>query len=220
MARDPNKTFSKTYNTRSRRGYLDFDYLDQLTEEQTKFLAKFSDEYYGADFDINDTYAKKEDLLEQMKKNIKSEQNEKKKLKFKDQLKHYKSLRSEFVQIKGHTDKKINVDLRKVRSIDLYYLDEKGELTKDKSFKYSDKNIHSTDQHKDCGDRTNKMRCDVMSNYGRNEEVYDKNIDVFLNNYGDITDSTEAHILREEEEHTTYTDSEIDYLYGLTDELE
>jgi len=40
---------------RTRREYLDFDYVDQLTPQEKKFMAKFIDEYYGA------ALAKKED---------------------------------------------------------------------------------------------------------------------------------------------------------------
>lgn len=43
---------------KNRRSYVDYDYVEQLTDEEKKWLSKFSDEYYGSDFKINPTYIK------------------------------------------------------------------------------------------------------------------------------------------------------------------
>ena len=42
--------------TKARRDYVDYDYTTQLSNEEKAWLERFTDEFYGADFKINDTY--------------------------------------------------------------------------------------------------------------------------------------------------------------------
>ena len=53
------KNFLKKLNIpKNRRKHVDYDYLNELNEEELEFLEKFNAEYYGADLKINDTYIK------------------------------------------------------------------------------------------------------------------------------------------------------------------
>lgn len=56
---------------RHRKGFIDYDYLDQLTKEEKEFLGKFTDEYYGGggfergeddDFDYTDSIHNTDEL--------------------------------------------------------------------------------------------------------------------------------------------------------------
>jgi len=163
MSRSPKKVFSNTFNVKSRRTSIDYEYVNELSDDDKKWLAQFTDEYYGASFRINVTYAEKTDLLKQMKKNIKKEKNPKKRTKFKKQLEHYTELNEEYLQVTDHKEKWKNLDLRKLRSIDLYYSNENGVLVNNKMYKYSNQNIHSEEYLKDCNDRSNKAKEDMLS---------------------------------------------------------
>lgn len=41
------KSLDKTYQTRSRKEFIDYDYIKDLSEDEKKLLAQFTDEYYG-----------------------------------------------------------------------------------------------------------------------------------------------------------------------------
>ena len=41
----------KQYNSKVKQEYLDFDYINSLTEDEKQWLSDFSDEYYGAKLD-------------------------------------------------------------------------------------------------------------------------------------------------------------------------
>ncbi len=45
----------KKFNSRVRQEYLDFDYLDQLTDEQKEWLNKFTEEELNASFKNDET---------------------------------------------------------------------------------------------------------------------------------------------------------------------
>lgn len=51
-AKKKNPSLTKTYNTKVRNEHIDYDYLEGLSEEELKFLSKFTDEYYGAVVDV------------------------------------------------------------------------------------------------------------------------------------------------------------------------
>ena len=53
MSRSHKKVFSKAYQTRARKNSMDYDYLDQLSEDELKWFAQFNEEYYGASFKRN-----------------------------------------------------------------------------------------------------------------------------------------------------------------------
>lgn len=46
---------NRKFNSRVRQEYLDYDYLDQLSEEELEFLNKFTEEELNASFKNNDT---------------------------------------------------------------------------------------------------------------------------------------------------------------------
>lgn len=203
MSRDPKKVFSKTFNTRSRKDYIDADFLDQLTPEELEWYAKFTDEYYGASFEINPAWAKKEEVLEILEKELILATKEKKcnacKVKFtgkicpecltndwnykkkklvskiEHNIERVNACKTKKVQISGHSEPKNNIDLRKCRSIDLYYRGDKGYLTKNPEFKYSKNNVHGEDYLEDCNRRVNSNNRDLMCKGSKNEPEADVN---------------------------------------------
>lgn len=50
-----NPALQKQYTPRVRQEYLDYDYLDQLNEEELAWLNKFTEEYLNASFKRDDT---------------------------------------------------------------------------------------------------------------------------------------------------------------------
>lgn len=171
MVRNPEKSFSKTHNTKARRDFIDYDYLEQLSEEETKWLAQFSDEYYGAGFNINVTYAKLKDVIKVCKNELAKETNPKKIKKWEYNLKRCQESTEEYVQIYGNKKSKNNLDLRKCRKIPLYYKLPSGNFTKSAKHKYGN-TIHNPSKHlKDCNERANASKSDLFSVQIKNEDT-------------------------------------------------
>lgn len=177
MSRTPKKVFSKKTNTSGRRDLIDYDYLENLDQEATEFLAKFTSEYYAADFKKHPTFARKEDaikvcetelakLADKMLDNPTEKQLrnlQKSADKLAKNLERIRKIKKAFVQIHENADKKHNLDLRKCRSIKLYYRNEKGSYTEDKSYKYDQPLHDSPELLKDCNDRNNSSQPDIFS---------------------------------------------------------
>lgn len=86
----------KTKNSpRQRRGYLDYDYVAKLSPDEKDFLAKFSDEYYGSDFEINETYIYEDGKYVQISGNSDPSQNRDLR-KYRNVRKYYKNSEGEF----------------------------------------------------------------------------------------------------------------------------
>lgn len=58
MKRPKNSSLKGRYSPKQRRDYIDYTYLSKLNSKETDFLAQFTDEFYGASFEINPTYIK------------------------------------------------------------------------------------------------------------------------------------------------------------------
>lgn len=183
MARKPKDVFASHKNTASRRPFIECDYLDQLSPEELKWLAKFTDEYHGAGFDINTTYALKKSAIEVCQKELSKilkkvkdieefmKNPSKEYKKWQAKIEHFKSQDEKYVQISKNSKKKFDIDLRKCKSIVLYRKDENGELKRSKKYKYN--SIHDFEKYgKECNERTTESRNDIYSN-GRiiNDEV-------------------------------------------------
>lgn len=180
MARKSKDSFSPHKNIKSRREFIDYDYTDKLNKEEREFLAKFSDEFYGADFKINDTYCLKneilpliqtwiqeasDELLDTPKSNLKECRKLQRKLsKYENLTKQYtKALK--YVKVNNNKNRKDNCDLRKLRNIDKYYKSSTGRYVTDESLKYD--MIHDKSQMKDCNDRSNHMKTCISSNWNQ-----------------------------------------------------
>jgi len=212
MAREPSKALNRTFQTRNRAEHIDYDYISKLSDEDQAWLARFSDEYYGASFDINPTYVLKTDFLRHFKivifdeeEKLISEDNEKlierierKITKYTRQLEHYQEIKVKYLQISDHKVSWQNVDLRKVRSITKFYKKENGKYTEDTSYKYSSDNIQVNTHLKACNDQANAMRMDMISNLRRNEVVNDNEFDVILEDIQGMDISAEERIILEE----------------------
>lgn len=168
MSRNAKKVFSKTYNTKVRRPHIDYDYLDQLSEEEIAYLAKFTDEFYGAGFEINDTYVKKQDIIpviqgELAKLRVDFENNTKKIAKYEHNLKTILETKDKMIKIKGNSNRKNDIDLRKCQKIDKYYLTKTGKFSNNKNLKYNDP-IHKGELRKKCND-SKCSQFDIMGAY-------------------------------------------------------
>jgi hypothetical protein len=162
MARDPKKALSRSHNTAGRRDFIDYDYLNQLSPEELEWLAKATGEYYGADFEINETFAKVTDVIQLCEAELAKDIEPRKAAKWQHNLERAKKSKSAYLQIYGNPARKDNLDLRKCRKIQLYYLNENGNLCRNKDFKYN--TIHDFDEYsKDCNDRANDIRDDIHS---------------------------------------------------------
>lgn len=163
MARKPEDSLSQHKNTAARRQLIDYDYINQLSPEELEWLAKFSDEFYGGDFEINPTFCKKEDALKVCAKELgKLDTESKTYKKWLAKLNHIKTINETFVQISGNSDKKHNLDLRKCRSIKLFRKNENGNLSQKPEYKYN--SIHDFEEFgKDCNTRSGESARDIFS---------------------------------------------------------
>ena len=156
MARSTKKVFSLTNNIRSRRAFQDYDYLDKLSKSEKEFLAKFTDEYYSASYDLSSVYVERLKLLKFLRK---FEQTDR----IIAQIAYYSEMTEDKVCI-NNSSKKLNVDLRKVKGLKKYYLDENGEFSTKKKYKYSDSNLHKPSKYRaDSELRDRVQKRDVMN---------------------------------------------------------
>lgn len=56
MSKKKRNSLNPEHSPKSRREFIDYDYADKLDDESLDFLKKFTDEFYGGSFVINDTY--------------------------------------------------------------------------------------------------------------------------------------------------------------------
>jgi len=58
MSKRKRSSTNPHHNPRQRKDYIDYDYTSKLNLEEIEFLEKFTNEFYGGAFQINDTYIK------------------------------------------------------------------------------------------------------------------------------------------------------------------
>jgi len=76
----------------------------------------------------------------------------------------------DYIRISEHQINKYNVDLRKLRSIENFYLTSNGRLSNNKlKYRYTNDCLQADDYLKDCNDRVNAMRDDLSSSGLRDE---------------------------------------------------
>lgn len=163
MARKADDSFNPHKNTASRRQLIDYDYLDKLSSEEYKWLAKFTDEYMGADYEINPTFCAKDDAIKVCSNELLKVVGDAKKTSlWTKKLEYYTSLKTKNVQISQNSEKVNNLDLRKCRSITLFRKNSNGRLSKNPKWKYN--SIHDPKTHlKDCNERSSDSAEDIFS---------------------------------------------------------
>ena len=197
--RKDRKALDKKCATKARRSYLDYDYVDKLSEVERDWLARFSDEFYAADFEINPTFVRYSDCMKTLKKMIKTEENQKKIEKYKKQLELYKELKGEkFVQISSNKQKIMNLDLRKFRTTKKFYDNGVGDLVCDEKYKYSSNNIHSPEMLKSCNANANSSQRDIMSVGNQQKQTTDSGLDLLIENIDTNESDTEELLIAEE----------------------
>lgn len=160
--------FSKQHNTSSRSKHIDYDYLDQLSDTEKDWLAKFTENYYSASFDINPAFVKKEDLIKVLVDKISRTEKSGKWL---SKLEVVKNYTKKFYQVSSNLDKKLDIDLRIIKGVKIFYKKEDGRYTTSKYYKYSQNNVIDPVrdlERKDCTSRGNAQNQCVMSKFGAN----------------------------------------------------
>lgn len=180
MSRSVKEVFSKSHNPKSRSSHIDYDYLNKLNEADQQWLAKFTDEYYGATFDTNPAYMLKSELLDLITSKIGSTSIESKKRKWIAHQRRVELSKKKMIQISNCEKKSDNIDLRSCRRYNVYYKDLEGNYTTSERFKYASTNVNEVGDREvrnECTERSaGQNRC-VMSMFGaspiENDEVMD-----------------------------------------------
>lgn len=178
--RTSKQVFSKQHQTASRRGLQDYDYVDQLSDSDREWLAKFTENYYSASFDLNPAFVKTRELIPLVEAKLARTTNPSAISKWTEKLNIIKNHTRMFYQVSENDDKTRNIDLRIIKKVDIFYKTEKGSYSTSKYCKYSENNIIDPTRDLDrkaCNDRSNAQSDCVMSKFGANS-INDYDIDV------------------------------------------
>lgn len=186
------KGYESKSQVKSRQEYVDYDYVDKLTEEEKRYLGKFTDEFYGATWDINPSYVLYNELpSEELKLKVRGNKRIRTDLGF-------------LIQVTKNPDRKQNVDLRKIKMIDIFYKVGEYIYTTDTQYKYADTNVHDPqkDEHRlACVERVRLNRKDLSSlTYLEYLPKTDEDVDFILDKYDNHALSPEELLLRAESE--------------------
>lgn len=69
MSKRKRNSLNPHHNPRQRKDFIDYDYTSKLNAEETEFLEKFTNEFYGGAFKINPTFIKENDVFIQVSGN-------------------------------------------------------------------------------------------------------------------------------------------------------
>lgn len=169
--RSPSQVFSKQYNTSSRQANIDYDYVDTLSESDKEWLAKFTENYYSASFDLNPAFVRKAELISLIEAKIARTSSESAIKKWTEKLNIVRKFGRKFYQVSHNEDKSRNIDLRIIKKVDIFYKNDKGGYSTSKYFKYSNNNVIDPTRDLDrkaCNDRSNNQSDCVMSKFGAN----------------------------------------------------
>jgi hypothetical protein len=117
-------------HTKARRDFIDYDYIDKLSEDEKDWLSRFTDGEYGATFEKNPIFVKFDDLASD----------------FQAIVQNNVRIQDEYVQVHGNTkSSQKNLDLRKLKKVTQYFLTPNGNMSEDERYKYSDNNVVDVD---------------------------------------------------------------------------
>lgn len=184
--RKPTDAFSKHKNPRCVNQQMsDFDYLDKLSPEEQEYLAKFVNEYYGADLEIAPTFIVKDGELVQVSKNENKSDNI-----------DLRTLRS--TDVRDEYGRKIR------NAIPKFYLDVDGSYKTDETLKYGD-SLFYQELGKEGLSICNKNKNSTSEDYFLKKTKNDSNAFKSLDEYGqDIQGIDDQLIAWEEYEQECY----------------
>lgn len=169
--RSSKEIFSKKHNTSSRSQFIDYNYLDKLSEQDREWLARFTENYYSASFDKNPAFVRTKDLIPLLQNEIIKLQGSKKLKKFQEHLDRALLHNKKFYQVSENEKKYLNIDLRKLRSLSIFYKIGNNRYSTSKDYKYSENNIidpTNSSERKACNDLNNTRSGCVMGKFGAN----------------------------------------------------
>lgn len=169
--RPTSQVFSKHHQTSSRRNLQDYDYVDQLSDSDKEWLAKFTENYYSASFDLNPAFVRTPELVKLVEAKLARTTSESGIKKWTEKLELVKKHTRKFYQVSENTDKKYDIDLRIIKKVDIFYKTETGGYSTSKYYKYSENNVIDPTRDLDrkaCNDRSNKQSECVMGKFGAN----------------------------------------------------
>ncbi len=183
--RSAKQVFSKQHNTSSRRVLQDYDYLDQLSDQDKDWLARFTDNYYSASFDLNPGFVRTNELLGLIEAKLARTKTESGIKKWSKKLELVKNHTKKFYQVSENSDKNRNIDLRIIKklngiNVDIFYKTESGGYSASKYYKYCQNNVIDATRDLDlkaCNDRSNHQSECVMGKFGANN-IDDYEIDM------------------------------------------
>jgi hypothetical protein len=185
MIKKRRDALSANRHNQSRQEYVDYDYVKKLSKEERDYLAKFTDEFYGATWDINPVYMVLKDIP-----------NEEGLRDLVSKNKRYSTNYGTMVQVYGNTvPGQINLDFRKIRHLEVFFEAKKDTLSTSITNKYSKKNVHNplNDEHRlSCVENVRANRNDLMSKRKQdlmyvNEKSLEEHMDK-LQSYGSPED--------------------------------
>lgn len=158
------------YHPRIRKNRIDYDYAHKLNQAELEFLGRFSWEYYGADFIINETFARKSEFIPILERRIADYEeklaNPKKKYDLNKIRKLLDDSKESLAEFSNKDEEYISIqhkDLRREKKTPLYYRTPDGGFSSASKYKYSDKNLHPKSDWNELRDRNNLMAVDMMS---------------------------------------------------------
>jgi hypothetical protein len=172
MSRSPSEVFSKSHNPRNRRELIDYNYLNKLNPTELEWLAKFTDEFYGASFERNPAFMRTKELISVIETYLlKEDLAPKKRLRWENHLARAKQHTKKFIQISENENHLEDVDLRQCRGSDVFYK-VNGRMSTSQRHRYADNNIINANDYrarKECNDRANSQRDCILGTFGADD---------------------------------------------------
>lgn len=182
MSKKPKKSrkgYLPSNHTKERREYIDFDYINKLSDEEKEWLSRFADEEYSASFELNPVFIKFDDLAEEYQDRVKNN------------TRHW----GDYVQVNNNDSTQSNLDMRKMRPYTQYYRTPTGRVSSKEKYRHSDKNINdpsTLNKRSRFNEKVRNMRDDLLG-HGLRDTVNTQRDTSNSSNMG--KDSNEHHVL-------------------------